>query len=338
MFENLFLPSSAVSRTITPENLTGQKGNACRARPDDPYPFSPSAAAAAAHLGEGWKVSPNTTIGPGNQAILAEIEGPGVVRHIWLTLDPSLLEDCYFKIRYDGGDRAIRVPVGPFFATGQPPRPSAGLAFATGNNGGLNCYLPMPFHKGIEISLENESATEALVYWAVDYTLEALQPATKCLFAEYEESDPVTDTGIHIVLPKTEGPGTYVGTFMVWQQHTGGWWGEGEMKFYIDGDDRYPTITSTGTEDYFGGAWNFLGGSYSAPYFGFDTVGGQNERAGGQHTMYRWHIPDPIYFEHDLRVTIQSLGWGPDRLYRIRHDTITSVAYWYGTAKTTATI
>ncbi len=329
MFDGLFRPSSALSRAITPENPTGEPGNACRARPEDPNPLSPGAAAAAADLGEGWKVSPNTTVDAGSRATLAAIEGPGVVRHIWLTLDQSLLGECLLEVRYDGGDPAIRVPVGAFFAAGQPPLPSAGLAFATGNNGGLNCFLPMPFNKSIEISLANGSAADAIVYWAVDYTLEALQPATMYLSAVFEESDPVDDTGVHVLLPGAGGPGSYVGTFMTWQQHTGGWWGEGEMKFYLDGDDRYPTITSTGTEDYFGGAWNFLGGAYSAPYFGFDTIGGQNERAGGLHTMYRWHIPDPIHFRRDLRVTVQSLGWGPDHLYRIRHDTVASVAYWY---------
>ena len=130
----------------------------------------------------------------------------------------------------------------------------------------------------------------------------------------------------HTILAGIQGKGNYIGTFISWIQYNEGWWGEGEVKFYIDDDDKYPTICGTGTEDYFGGAWCF-GETYSTPFLGYPLWTKGNDLQ--KHAMYRWHIPDPIRFHKNLRVTIQALGWYPTRKFQPLDDDIASVAYWY---------
>lgn len=143
---------------------------------------------------------------------------------------------------------------------------------------------------------------------------------------------------VHTILDGVKGKGHYVGTYLAWQVNNNGWWGEGEIKFYLDGDDEFPTICGTGTEDYFGGAWNFefppgQYGIYSTPYLGLcqvikpDGLYRSQQRFG----MYRWHVRDPIRFEEDLRVTIQALGWRSGGRYLPLQDDIASTAFWYQT-------
>jgi hypothetical protein len=142
----------------------------------------------------------------------------------------------------------------------------------------------------------------------------------------------------HVILDGVRGRGHYVGTYLAWTQMSDGWWGEGEIKFYLDGDRRHPTICGTGTEDYFGGAWNFGGAgpqqdgatTFSAPFSGYPL---RLAGPGGvpKHGLYRWHVLDPIRFRKDLRVTIQALGWRPDHRYQALTDDIASTAFWYQT-------
>jgi hypothetical protein len=140
------------------------------------------------------------------------------------------------------------------------------------------------------------------------------------------------------LLDGVRGQGHYVGTYLAWGSNSPGWWGEGELKFYLDGDREFPTICGTGTEDYFGGAWNFDAGGYRAftgPYTGLPQVIRSDGlyRSQMRFGMYRWHIPDPIRFERDLAVTVQGLGWRKDR-FILLHDDIASVAFWYQTLPT----
>jgi hypothetical protein len=135
------------------------------------------------------------------------------------------------------------------------------------------------------------------------------------------------------------GKGQYVGTYIAWGSHSTGWWGEGEVKFYIDGDKDFPTISSTGTEDYFGGSYDFENEQthryeeFTSPYSGLaqvirsDGLYQSQQRFG----LYRWHIPDPVRFSSDLRVTIQALGWQSGERYLPLTDDIASVAFWYQT-------
>jgi hypothetical protein len=150
-----------------------------------------------------------------------------------------------------------------------------------------------------------------------------------------------------VILDGVKGKGHYVGTVLAWTQLSNGWWGEGEIKFYIDGDREYPTICGTGTEDYFGGAWCFGEEAFSTPFMKYELFRKEEEtystaflghpllrKVEGEvprHTLYRWHIPDPIRFEKDLKVTIQALGWWPNGKFQPLTDDIASVAYWYQT-------
>ncbi len=142
---------------------------------------------------------------------------------------------------------------------------------------------------------------------------------------------------MHAVLDGVSDRGHYVGTYLAWGSNSGGWWGEGEVKFYLDGDTELPTICGTGTEDYFGGAWNFdVPGqgytAYSTPFLGLpqilrpDGLYRSQQRFG----MYRWHLPDPIRFANDIRVTVQALGWRSGGRYLPLTDDIASTALWYG--------
>lgn len=327
--DHLYGSLSGESRTITPENPDGSPGGACRSHPNAPNPLSARSARAARDLGVGWKVSPCVDIPPGATWNLADIAGPGVIRHIWLTLNPAHLREVRFTAAFDGAPASVDAPIGDFFCTAWRPIPIGSIAMTVGTNGGLNCFLPMPFDTNAHLMVENRGDHVVTIYYAIDYELSDQRPDTKRLHARFSASAPVGDDGIHSVLERPDVDGRYVGTFMTWEQATDGWWGEGEMKFFMNGDTQFPTITSTGLEDYFGGAWNFAGGSFSTPHLGFVTVEGQNERAGARHAMYRFHMLDPIVFRGGLRVNVQALGWNDDWTYRILNDRVSSVAYWY---------
>ncbi len=133
-----------------------------------------------------------------------------------------------------------------------------------------------------------------------------------------------------MILDGVQGVGHFVGTYMAWQQNSQGWWGEGEIKVFLDGDDEYPTLCGTGTEDYFGGAWGF-----GAPFLGY-PFGQTDFKVGNRHGVYRFHIMDPIRFQQDIRITMQAIGWRSEGRYLPLQDDIASVAYWYQSEPHTA--
>jgi len=148
--------------------------------------------------------------------------------------------------------------------------------------------------------------------------------------------NPLPYKAVYTILDRVKGQGHYVGTYLAWGANNTGWWGEGEIKFYLDGDGEFPTICGTGTEDYFCGSYGFTSEGeyreYTTPYTGFhvfkpDGLWESQTRLG----MYRWHIPDPVRFEKDLKVTIQALGWRSGGRYLPLQDDISSVAFWYQT-------
>src|SRR5690606_196700 len=207
---------------------------------------------------------------------------------------------------------------------------------AANPNGGFNSYWPMPFQDSARLTIENTSSADIVVYYQVTYELGETENAGY-LHAQWRRSNPLEDRTPHVLLDGIEGQGQYVGTYLAWGVNSPGWWGEGEIKFYLDGDEEFPTICGTGTEDYFGGAWNFdvPGEGYTAfstPYLGLhqiirpDGLYQSQQRFG----MYRWHILDPIRFASDLKVTIQALGWRSGRRYLPLQDDISSTAFWYG--------
>lgn len=175
------------------------------------------------------------------------------------------------------------------------------------------------------------------LYYQIDYTLTEVPEDAAYFHAQFRRANPLPYKSVYTILDGVEGQGQYVGTYLAWQVNNAGWWGEGEIKFYLDGDGEYPTICGTGTEDYFCGSYNFENQAthryqtFTTPYSGLsqviepDGVYASQQRFG----LYRWHILDPIRFETDLRVTIQALGWREGGRYLPLQDDIASVAFWY---------
>jgi len=335
---NLYRLSPARSRSISPENFTGQKGRGGMAV-DGP------AKNAARDLGPGWKISPYVRIAPDTTFTLADVQGPGCIQHIWIT--PAPLDRTRFMIlRFHWDDEtepSVEGPLGDFFACGWGRYCQvSSLAVCVNPGSAFNCYWPMPFRKRARVTLENLNDAPITIYYQIDYVLTDVPDDAAYFHARFRREDPLEEPGLYTILDGVEGRGHYVGTYLAWESHSTGWWGEGEIKFYLDGDKDYPTICGTGTEDYFCGSYNFdtVGPDgkhryteFSGPYTGLpqvirpDGLYDSQQRFG----LYRWHIPDPIRFEKDLRVTIQALGWRSGGRYLKLRDDIASVAYWYQT-------
>jgi D-arabinan exo alpha-(1,3)/(1,5)-arabinofuranosidase (non-reducing end) len=331
--ENLYRLSDAKSFSISPENLTGKKGSGG-------METHGSAANAARDLGQGWKENPFIVIGPGQTFTLAEIEGSGAIQHIWMTPTDDW-RTSILRMYWDGETApSVEVPVGDFFGMGwgKYARLSS-LAVCVNPGSAFNSYWPMPFRKKAKLTLENLADKPMTIYYQIDYS-ETTIPADAAYFhAQFRRVNPLPYKQVYTILDGLKGRGQYVGTYLAWGVHNTGWWGEGEIKFYIDGDRDFPTINGTGTEDYFNGSYNFENQEkhqyeeFASPYSGLvqvirpDGLYQSQTRFG----LYRWHIPDPIRFEKDLRVTIQDLGWQSGERYLPLMDDISSVAYWYQT-------
>ena len=183
-----------------------------------------------------------------------------------------------------------------------------------------------------------------VLYYQINYTLTEVPKDAAYFHAQFRRVNPLPYKGIYTIVEGIKGRGHYVGTYLAWGANNNGWWGEGEIKFFMDGDE-YPTICGTGTEDYFCGSYNFDTSPnhdqeysiFSTPYAGFHQIIRPTNDYNIQLRMgmYRWHILDPIRFEEDLKVTIQALGWRKGRRYLPLQDDIASVAYWYQTLPTT---
>lgn len=323
--------SHAVSRSISAENFHGEKGKGGMATEG-------TGKNCARELGQGWKVSPSVEI-PGQSTFeLAQIDASGCIQHIWLTTHPNNWRTLILRMYWDGeSEPSVETPLGDFFCNGWCERCNVSSnAICVNPAGGFNCYFQMPFRKSARITLENRAEQSAVVYYQVDYVLTDVPEDMGYFHAQWRQSKPVAYKGVHTILDGVQGQGQYVGVYMAVQVNNNGWWGEGEIKFYMDGDDEFPTICGTGTEDYFGGAWNFefpqgQYGVFSGPYSGLPQVIRPDGlyRANTRFGMYRFHLMDPIRFERDLRVTIQDLGWRADGRYLSQQSNIATVAYWY---------
>ncbi|HUU28021.1 MAG TPA: glycoside hydrolase family 172 protein [archaeon] len=328
---NLFRLSGARSRSISAENFTGEKGKGGMAT-------TGTNEKAARDLGQGWKVSPSVRIKGGETFTVAEIQGPGAVQHIWVT-PTGHWRFSILRIYWDGEtEPSVECPVGDFFACGWGKYAQVNSLPVTVNPGSaFNCYWAMPFRKSCRITMENTDTEEMTLYYQVDYTLTQVPEDAAYFHAQFRRRNPLPYKEVYTILDGVKGWGHYVGTYMCWGVNNTGWWGEGEIKFYLDGDTKWPTICGTGTEDYFCGSYNFENREnrqyqeFSTPYSGLaqvirpDGVYDSQQRFG----LYRWHIMDPVRFEKDLKVTIQALGWRRDGRYLPLQDDIASVAYWY---------
>ncbi len=279
MLGNLSRLSNAESRSISPENPTGARGAGGMSTDG-------LAAASARELGQGWKVSPFIAVGGHETVTLAEIEGSGEITHIWLTVHPTQWRRLVLRMYWDGEETpSVETPIGDFFCSGWCVRCNvSSIPVAVNPAGGFNCYWPMPFRKGARITVENLSPDDiASFYFSIDYELKPIEDDAAYFHAQWRRNNPLPYGEVHTLLDGVQGRGHYVGTYIAWGVNNNGWWGEGEVKFYLDGDRDWPTICGTGTEDYFGGAWNFEHpqgeyGSFSTPYPGI-AAGHQTRRS-----------------------------------------------------------
>jgi hypothetical protein len=341
---NLSRLSKAQTRSISPENFTGEKGKAAMST-DGP------AMSAARDLGQGWKVSPYVRIPAGETFVMADVKGEGAIQQIWLT-PAGTWRHAILRIYWDGEtEPSVECPVGDFFASGWGQYAQVtSLPVCVNPGSAFNCYWEMPFRKSFKMTLENIGAkprpneapttNQFTVYYQINYTLTDVPDDAAYFHAQFRRVNPLPYKDVYTILDGVKGWGHYVGTYMAWGVHNNGWWGEGEIKFFMDGDSKFPTIAGTGTEDYFCGSYDFDAkapdGSiqyheFTTPYTGLPQVirGDGHYQVMQRFGLYRWHIMDPIRFEKDLKVTIQALGWRTGGRYLPLQDDIASVAFWY---------
>jgi len=298
---------------------------------------------AARELGQGWKVSPFVVIPSKTNFVLADIDGPGRIQQIWMTPTGNFRHSILRFYWDNETEPSIECPVGDFFACGWGKYAQINsLAVCVNPGSAFNCYWPMPFRKHARVTLENIDDRAMNLYYQINYEETSIPRNTAYLHAQFRRESPLADKGIYTILDGVKGRGHYVGTYLAWEVHSPGWWGEGEIKFFLDGDKEFPTIAGTGTEDYFCGSYNFDTKGpdgknrytvFSTPYSGLAQVLPADKvyEPGQRFGLYRWHLVDPVRFEKDLKVTIQALGWQSGGRYLQLEDDIASVAFWYQT-------
>ena len=334
---NLSRLSNAETRSISPENFTGEKGKGATAVPKLPNTRNENNASwAARDLGESWKVNPFIIINSGETVTIAEMEGPGAIQQIWMT-PTGVWRWSIIRIYWDGEETpSVECPIADFFCMGwNEYAPLNSLPVCVNPGSAFNCYWQMPFRKSCKITMENVNPKDAMtLYYQINYTLTDVPKDAGYFHAQFRRTR-YNESSDFTVLDGVKGQGHFVGVYMAWGLTNNGWWGEGEMKFFIDGDKKYPTICTTGTEDYFCGSYNFDRNGrfieFCTPYAGLvqvirpDGTYRSQERFG----LYRWHIMDPIRFKKDFKATIQDLGWRFDGRYLQQHSDIAATSFWY---------
>jgi len=335
MLNNLTKLTQYQSRSISAENFTGEKGKGGMATEG-------TGASCARDLGLGWKISPSVHIKAGETFPMADIAGSGFIRHIWMTDGAKTPRRLILRIYWDDSPTpSVEVPTNDFFACADHRSFSqvSSLAVCVNPGRGFNCYWEMPFRKRCRMTIENIDSEDITLYYQVDYVLGEVPSEAAYFHAQFRRINPLPYKDVVTLLDNVHGKGHYVGTYLFWGANNNNWWGEGEIKFYLDGDKDFPTICGTGTEDYFCGAYNFDTPDghgkphyteFTTPYTGLKTHLPDGAYTGNtRFSMYRWHIADPIYFDSDIRVTIQALGWRSGGRYLPLQDDISSVSYWY---------
>ena len=291
---------------------------------------------------------------------LLETKGPGMIRHMWITIPPNdimAMRNIILRIFWDGQSQpSVESPIGDFFGVAHGRQRSLVSDNVTMQGAkGFNCWIPMPFASNVKITVENDTGKEVpLFFYQIDFTLgDEIDTNMGYFHAQFRRANPCPFHEDYRIIDGIEGKGVYLGTVLgVRSKFIDEWWGEGEVKFYIDKDQEYPTICGTGAEDYIGSAWGLE--EINTPYQGAPLV--DDER--GLYSLYRFHNVDPIYFQESLKVTIQQIGYGqsekaekhygenyvwhraagtkessPDGYFE-RSDDYSSVAYWYQTLPT----
>src|ERR1700689_2781796 len=256
---NLAILSTAESRSISPENPTGEKGKGAMALPDP-------AKSPARKLGSGWKVAPYVVIEPGEVKVLADIAGAGAIAQIWMT-PTGPWRSSILRIYWDGSpDPSVECPVGDFFACGWNKfAPLSSLAVCVNPGSAFNCYWEMPFRKRCRITFPNIGFEPMTLFYQINYTLTDVPEDTAYFHAQFRRTNPLPFKEDYVVLDGVSGRGHYVGTYVAWGVNNSGWWGEGAMKVFLDGDGRR-TICGSGNEDYFCGEYSPDAGRVDAAF------------------------------------------------------------------------
>jgi hypothetical protein len=331
---NLPFLTDAQTRSVSAENPTGEKGRGGMAIPNGADPRLPFSKAAS-DLGQGWKVNPFLKPKAHETVTLMDVDGPGMIQHIWMATEKDWRGNgraSVLRFYWDGEDTpSVEVPMTDFFAVGHELfAPVNSLAVIVNAKAALNCYWPMPFRKHARVTFTNDSDKDlTLLAYQITYAATKVPESAGYFHAQWRRSMSSRANPSHTVLDGVKGPGRYVGTFRAYTQLSDGWFGEGEIKFFMDGDSKFPTINGTGTEDYFGASYGFPE-NYTTAYAG-NTLNHAGKDGPPKWSLYRWHLMDPISFRKDLRVTIQTLGWWPTGKYQPLSDDVASVAYWYQT-------
>lgn len=299
--DSLFvMPEKIETRWASAENFKAEKGLAGQAN-------------------GGRKGSACFALKAGESKVLAEVNGQsGTIRRIWSTIvdrSPKMLRGIRLDIYWDGASKpAVSAPIGDFFCHGLGRMSTFQSAlFSSPEGRSFNCYIPMPFRTGMKIVVTNETDTDLdMFFYDVNYTIGDEHGDNVLYFhAHYRRENPTQIRKDYHILPKVTGCGRFlgvnIGVIANRKFYFSSWWGEGEVKIYIDGDDKFPTLCGTGTEDYIGTGWGQ--GQYANLYQGCHLADPENM----QFCFYRFHVPDPVYFRKDIRITIQQIGcWDPE--------------------------
>jgi len=325
-FDSLYQPNPGLrSRSICFENPTGAAG---------------AGGQAASPLGQGRKGDPARVVAAGEHVCLADIEGPGTIRHIWMTTLPTrtILRGVLMKIFWEGEAFAsVELPLGEFFGFAHgSTAPFQTALHSVGERYGMNSFIPMPFTQRARIELHNQTARPMTLFYQVDYTLDDLHaPDVGRLHGLFSRQNPTRLQQDFELLPARRGGGRFLGAVIGIRPLADHWWGEGEVKFFMDDDDAFPTIVGTGSEDYVGLSW----GIQQTPFLflGANRVDDPSGTNTGAVSMYRWHINDPVYWHTRARVAMQQIGHAGDspdldaykgNLFE-RQDDWSAASFWY---------
>ena len=334
MKEMFILEQGIKTRWINAENPKGEKGKACMAD----IPENERDTHHARELGKGFKVSPNVRLNKGETVVLADVADSGVIRHIWMTVSEPRYRNLILRMYWDGEEvPSVECPLGDFFFQGWDGYQRVNTMKVMVNPArGLNCFWDMPFKKQCRITLENRGVTDVIVFYQIDYESMELPEAIGYFHATFKRCERVPYAKDFTMLDIKAGAGKIVGIYLAYGAKNNGWWGEGELKFYLDGDAEYPSLCSTGTEDYFLGAYDFENEArtgyqnFTGNYAGFyrmptDQLYNCMPRFG----MYRVHVSDPIRFEEEIKVDIQSIGWKSNMRFHPQEDDLAAAVFFY---------
>ena len=307
--EPYLLDTGLTSRSISFENPTGAPGQGGQA---------------ASNLGVGRKGAPARSIQPGESVQLCDIEGPGTIRHIWITTrgNPINLRSCVIRAWWEGQDHpSIECPLGDFmgFAHGKV-MPYDSAAHSVGEKAGMSIWLPMAFVKRARFTFTNEGEKEIPLYYQIDYTIGDKHPEdVGRLHVLFARENTTTEKKDFELLPQRNAKGRFIGSVIGIRNLHEQWWGEGEIKVYMDGDTDFPTICGTGSEDYVGLSW----GIQQTPFL----YNGCSLNENNYVSMYRWHLPDPIAWREECRITIQQIAYKGG--LRETEDDWCCATFWY---------